>query len=128
MNMWTRAIIFWALIVASSLLLWRAASHDLRDTLWTGIVVVPFVVLVFWFLGRFTGARKRTATLMVDSALAAVVAGLVVVWKLISSATFGFWERRSLMEAAIAGVVFLASVSVSVWSFWRLRRSAATTN
>ena len=93
--------------------------------MWDGIVVVPFLLLVFWFLGRFTGVRKRTATIMVDSALAAVVAGAVVVWELIRSGT-GFWERKSLVEAAIAGAVFLACVSVSVLSFLRLRRTAAT--
>jgi hypothetical protein len=89
----------------------------------TGAVVVPFVLLVSWFLNRFAGSRRRTATVMVESSLGAVVAGSVAAWELIRFQT-SYHGSEGLVGAIVASAIFVACSSVSVWSFLRLRKSA----
>jgi hypothetical protein len=119
-----KVIVFWALMVGSVGFLWWSIRHDAKQSLWVPAFVVPFVLVVSWFLNRFAGSRRRTATIMVDSALSAVVAGLVAVWELIRFQT-SYHKSEGFIEAVVASALFLVCSSVSVWSFLRLRKSAA---
>ena len=121
-----KVIVFWVLMVGSVGFMWWSIRQDPKQSLSTAAFVVPFVLLVSWFLNRFTGSRRRMATIMVESSLAALGAGSVVVWKLIRFQT-SYHGNEGLVGAVIAGAIFLACGSVSVWSLLRLRKSAAVT-
>jgi hypothetical protein len=116
-------VLFWALIAIAVLFLVRTTREDWRGSLRTAVFVVPFVLLTGWLEGRFEGPKKRMARIMVNSALFATVAGFFMLWD-VTLFRSGFQTRYSLVEAIVAGAVFVVSGSVLGWSLLRLLRSA----
>jgi hypothetical protein len=116
-------ILFWTLIVLSVIGVSRMTWQDWRGSLRTAAFVVPLVVVTSWFRSRFAGPKKRMATVLIYSAMFAMVAGAMLAWDVTLFRT-GLQVRSDLMEAFVAGVVFLVSVSVFVWSLTRLLQKA----
>jgi hypothetical protein len=116
-------VLFWALIAIAVLFLVRTTREDWRGSLRIAVFVVPFVLLTGWFESRFKGPKKQMARIMVNSALFAAVAGSLALWD-VTLFRSGFQTRYSLMEAIVAGAVFVVSGSVLGWSLLRLLRSA----
>ena len=114
-------ILFWTLIVLSVVALSRMTWQDWRGSLRTGAFVVPFVIVTSWFQSRFTGPKRRAATIMVYSVLGAMVGGSVTFWDWMLYRS-GYLEQRNLVEAAVGGAIFIVCFSVSVWSLFRLCR------
>jgi FtsH-binding integral membrane protein len=111
--------IFWALIVVAAVSLVRITREDWRGSLRTAAFVVPFVLLTGWLRSRFKGPKRRMATIMIYSALFAMVTGSMVVWEL-TLLRVGFQERSNLVEAIAASAAFVVSSLVLVWSLLRL--------
>jgi hypothetical protein len=115
-------VLFWALIVLSVVALAQSGWwKDWRDSLRTAAFVVPIVLFNFWFQGRFTGARRRAANIMIFSALFAMVSGAFASWNLILL-HHGFEAYGRMMEVVVGGAVFVVCGSVFIWSLWRLFR------
>jgi hypothetical protein len=114
-----KAIVFWVLILGSVAFLSRTLRQNPKGFLRIGAFVVPIVLLTLWFTNRFSGRRRRTATIAVEAAIFAIAAGAGALWEfLLLQRGFGGYG------AFVAAVgVFLLCTVVSVWSFLRLRRS-----
>jgi len=120
-----KIVVFWALMSLCVVFLWQTTRQDPRGWLRTAAFVVPFVLLTQWFASRFSGRRRRTAWIAVYWALGAMVTGSYAFWEF-TRFRFGYQERQSLVGAVIGGAVFVVCSSLSVWSLFRLRKSAAT--
>ena len=116
-------VLFWALIAVSVVSLVRMTREDWRGSLRTVAFVVPFVLLTSWLQSRFKGPKRRMGTIMIYSALLAMVAGSVVFGD-VTLFRSGFQTRYDLVEVVVAGVVLLVSGSVLTWSLLRLLRPA----
>jgi len=117
-----KAVVFWFLMVISAVALWRVMQLGPDRWIPEGLLIAAFVVLMLWFLNRFSGSKRWPARIMVFSALCAFIAGEIAVWKfLLVRAGYG---ENSMLESLVAGVVFLACGCISFWAFWRLRKSA----
>jgi hypothetical protein len=117
-----KAIVFWALIAFSIGFLWREIKQNPHDSLWNGAIVVPVVLFSLLFVNGFSGARKRAAIIMVESALLAVLIAAIATWKfLLLGSGYGV-KVTSLIEGVAAGILFVACVGISLWSFSRLRK------
>jgi hypothetical protein len=120
-----KVFIFWLLIVFAIVFLWREAKQNAHQVLWNGVVVVPIVLLPLLFTSRFSGARKRAAAIMVESAFVALLAAAIATWKfLLLWSGYGL-KPNGLIEGVAASVLFVVCLGVAVWSFLRLRRLPA---
>jgi hypothetical protein len=112
-------VLFWTLIVLCVIALSRMMWQDWRGSLRVGAFVVPFVVFSQWLQNRFAGRRRRVATVMIYSATFAILSGSFVAMDL----TFlrsGLGGRSDVVEAVLAGAMFVVCSSVFVWSLCRL--------
>ena len=117
-------ILFWALMVFAVVAFWRIVAEDPKS-LRIAAFVVPFVLFLSWLRNRFPVPKRRMGAILINSVLGALAAGSVLFWdwELFQS---GYHERKNVLEATIAGTIFVVCSSVSVWSFFRLRKSVAT--
>ena len=112
-------LLFMAFAIA---FLWLEARQNARQVLWNFAVVVPAVLLSLLFTNRFSGARKRAATIMVESALAALLTAAIAAWKfLLLWSGYGL-KTNGLIEGVAASVLCVICLAGAVWSFLRLRR------
>ena len=117
-----RVIVFWALIAFSVAFLWREVRQHPGDSLWSAAVVVPVVLFSLLFVNRFSGARKRIATLALELALVALLAGAVAAWKFVLLWS-GYGIRENVViEGVAASILCVVCVVASARSFLRLRR------
>jgi hypothetical protein len=112
-----KAVIFWLLIAFSGVgAWWSMKGEPIGPRVREGLEIGAFVVLVQLFLGRFSGQRRRIATIMVFAALFAVVAGAAATWEL-QLLRFGYGGPNGLVEVWMAILFFAISASIAVWSF-----------
>jgi hypothetical protein len=117
-----KILIFWLLMVFAIVFLWREGRQNAHQVLWNGAIVVPIVLLSLLFTNRFSGARKRAATIMVESTFVALLAAAIATWKfLLLWSGYGL-KTNGLMEGVAASVLFVMCLGVAVSSFVRLRR------
>jgi hypothetical protein len=117
-----KTFIFLLLMAFAIGFLWLEARQNARQILWNGAVVVPVVLLSLLFTNRFSGARKRAATIMVESAFVALLAAAIAAWKfLLLWSGYGL-KTNDLIEGVAASVLFFMCLGGAVWSFLRLRR------
>jgi hypothetical protein len=114
-------VLFWALIVLSLIALSRMTWHDWRGSLRTTVFVVPLILVTNWFQSRFKGSKRRTAMIVIDSALFSVLTGSFLLWNYMLLRS-NYPPPGSSTEGIISGLLFLASSAVFVWSLRRLLR------
>jgi len=116
-----KAVTFWLLIALAIVgLWWSMRGQPIGPRIGEGLVIGAFVVLTQWFVARFSGYRRRMATVMVNSALFAFVAGAAAVWEL-QLLRFGYGRPNGVIEASMAIGLFAISASIAGWSLVRLR-------
>jgi hypothetical protein len=120
-----KAVVFWLIMVLAGVVLWQTIRRQPSRWIPEGLGIVAFVLFTGWFRGRFSGARRRFASIMLYSGLFAIFAGLMagLQFQLVG---IGYEPRKSLAEAVMFTIGFVTCASLSLWSFLRLRESAPT--
>ena len=114
-------ILFWMLIAAIVVGLCRMSWGDWHGSLPNAAFVVPLVLFSMWFRGRFKGSRKRAAITLICSVFFGITSGEIIFWDWMLFRS-GFELRSELVEALVAGFVFVVCGSVFIWSLRRLRQ------
>jgi len=118
-----KAVVFWLIMFGSAGALWLVSRKETwRADGWTFVVVICSVAFSNWFLGRYSGSRRKAASLLLSSVFVTFAVGVWMLWSYVLLSS-NWQPRKNSVEFLLSLIGFGVCVSVSIWFFLRLRKS-----